>query len=610
MARSLDTLPFDVFYQIATSLDDRDLIHLSRANHALRTLTNSDLIARKTVERVLRYSEEGHAALRAQAGYRKAVGHRFDINEAIATADPYSVCVLAFGADFLYEQGFLCYRVGHEIRLLNVHGVDEYERVLNLYDVLPHLEGSSHLDAAERVTLVHYHDGVLVLRVASSHDGFTDTLLVLDMQPHPRPTTGRRGRLLLQAAVPATVPIFVRNNRSYIWYGTFTALDDSNGVWAVSGVDLLTLQTINFSLDGVVEGDVGQTVAFEMYEACLYVVSTQATSGDDERYSSFYHCACYAPRNKGQKWNGRLWRREHREGPINEMWTDLSIRMDETTGRPVILECRREWRQGKSENHRTNYIEPLPTPEEAFGERNGETPPRWVNEVKDLNPGDNRQTYNERPEKRLRRYYHPEYEDTHDQNTRQEFIAVRTKHRSYHLSAATFVDLVNDPQADGLRSRDRLRLRTVSRKRKCPLDEEGMLLKPTQADADGRPVEGSEEQFVSRGVRLWPPKDSPSELTQLLCPDTRLGAIRAVSDERSLIYSVSSPGLSHNDRALILISFDPKIRFPDFPSLRTMKAATTGQMFPVEVPRPESSNFLIRKSEPLYKAIRRGYWVR
>lgn len=47
---SLDSLPFDVFYQIATSLDDRDYIHLSRTNRALRDLTESDLIARKTVE--------------------------------------------------------------------------------------------------------------------------------------------------------------------------------------------------------------------------------------------------------------------------------------------------------------------------------------------------------------------------------------------------------------------------------------------------------------------------------------------------------------------------------------------------------------------------------
>lgn len=47
---TLDSLPFDVFYQIATSLDDHDCIHLSRTNRAIHELMKSDLIARKTVE--------------------------------------------------------------------------------------------------------------------------------------------------------------------------------------------------------------------------------------------------------------------------------------------------------------------------------------------------------------------------------------------------------------------------------------------------------------------------------------------------------------------------------------------------------------------------------
>jgi len=48
--RRLDSLPFDVFYQIATSLDDRDFINLSRTNRTMHELTKSDLIARKIVE--------------------------------------------------------------------------------------------------------------------------------------------------------------------------------------------------------------------------------------------------------------------------------------------------------------------------------------------------------------------------------------------------------------------------------------------------------------------------------------------------------------------------------------------------------------------------------
>lgn len=50
LLQRLDTLPFDVFYQIATSLDDRDLIHLSRVNRALHSIAQSEQIARKTIE--------------------------------------------------------------------------------------------------------------------------------------------------------------------------------------------------------------------------------------------------------------------------------------------------------------------------------------------------------------------------------------------------------------------------------------------------------------------------------------------------------------------------------------------------------------------------------
>lgn len=538
----------------------------------------------------------------AQAGWHKAVGRRFDIHEAVATAAPYSVSVLAYGADFLYHQGVLCYRMGHEIRLLDVHGGGRQERVLDLYALLPRLKSRpAGLDDAERVTLLHYNDGILAFRVQGPV-GQPDTLLVIDMDLRTDQT--RRRRLLLQKAVPARVPLFVRHSRSYVWYGTFTGVSGSDGVWSVCGLDFATFQEIEFPLDRVVDDDIGQTLCFEMFQEHLYAVSTQVASGDDERFSSFYHWVCHAPRQKGRKWNGRLWRREYREGPIHEMWTDLSIRTDETTGRPVILECRREWRDGKSENHRTNYIEALPTPEEA---------PAWAeDDLMELTG--NRQPYDQRPEKRLRRNYHAEYEHTDDHTERQEFIAARTKHHSYHLAASTFMDLVNDP-ADGMRPRDRLRLRTVSRKRKCPVDEEGsegppgLLFRPTQFE-DDHSVEGSEERFVARGVHLWPAENAPAELQRILCPDARAGSVRAISDERSLVYSVSCAGLPEGHSALVLISFDPGIRFPMLTSLSAMEIDRES-IVPAGAPRPTTSgSSLVQETRPLYEAVGRGYWLR
>jgi hypothetical protein len=45
---------------------------------------------------------------------------------------PYSVSVLAYAADFLYHQGFLCYGVKSQIRLLDVRSTGQKELVLDL----------------------------------------------------------------------------------------------------------------------------------------------------------------------------------------------------------------------------------------------------------------------------------------------------------------------------------------------------------------------------------------------------------------------------------------------------------------------------------------------
>ncbi|CAL5867961.1 uncharacterized protein PFLUO_LOCUS2184 [Penicillium psychrofluorescens] len=619
----LDSLPFDVFYQIATSLDDRDLIHLSRTNRSLHASTTSDLIARKTVENVLLHSKEGQAAVAAQAGFRKAVGHRFDIHEAVATASPYSVSVLAYGTDFLYRQGVLCYRVRQEIRLLDVHGAARQERVLNLQEVIPRLLGPE--SAAEtQVSLLHYNDGILVFRLHGAAPD--DSLVVIDLERRADNNTKRR-RLLLHRRVPPSIPIVVRHSRSYLWYGMFTVMGSSEGVWSILGVNLATMDKTECALPRFIAGDLGQTLCFEMYQDHLYAVSTQIQLDVEEDFSSFYHWICLTPGHQGRPWHGRLWRREHREGPINEMWTDLSVRTDEATGRPVILECRREWRDGKSENHRTYYTQSLPSPSEALAS----LPQGFFTASSDTSDSDNfddpllkpfavtPQPNDQRPEKRLRRHYHPEYDPGSNPAKRHDFIAARTKHRGYHLAGATFVDLVNDPvpQADGVRPRDRLRLRTISRKRRCPVDEvgeegpPGLLFRPTQTNATGLPVDGSEERYSSRGMHLWPADDAPAALHQLLCPNPNAGSVRAVYDDRSLLYSVSCEGLPPDHQALTLISFDPSIRFPTLTSLRTLQTPPFGPLCAVDPPRPsQSTSSGVHEAPALYLALRRGYWLR
>lgn len=50
---SLDSIPYDVFYQIASRLDCYDFMNLSRVNRTTYSLMLTDSLARKTIEVIL-----------------------------------------------------------------------------------------------------------------------------------------------------------------------------------------------------------------------------------------------------------------------------------------------------------------------------------------------------------------------------------------------------------------------------------------------------------------------------------------------------------------------------------------------------------------------------
>ncbi|OOO03936.1 hypothetical protein OAory_01095770 [Aspergillus oryzae] len=296
----------------------------------------------------------------------------------------------------------------------------------------------------------------------------------------------------------------------------------------------------------------------------LHIVLPLGLCGTDQQYAR-----CGTP--------SRIWRRNQQEGPINDTSSNISLQRDEATNQLTILECRDEWHQGSSEHFRTYYRQPLPSPSEAM----------------------QRLDY-ERPWKRLRRHYHPERTlDRNDPLHRQGYSSSRAIFSTYNLSTSTFIDLISSPcpTSVSMIPPDRLRLRMVSRKRKCPIDEEGEegvrnLLYRAEQDNDGQPGDGSEERFASCGVHLWPPDDAPTELIRLLCPSNRAGEVKAVADERSLIYAVNKEGLNSNLQAINLISFDPALRLPRLQHLQEsviLKAQATHAGTEVYLPPAEAT---------------------
>ncbi|KAL2867296.1 F-box domain protein [Aspergillus lucknowensis] len=583
MTKNLDSIPYDVFYQVASKLDCHDYIHLSRVNRSLNAATKSDSIARNTVKGDLLHTKEGKEADQAKAGYRKAIGRLYDIKESFATAQPYSASVLGYGSAFLFTGGSLCYIYNDEIRALNVRGASRVEQVLNLPNVLRRaIPGCNPENGMARVSLMNYNEGVVAFLVEID-DRREAWLLAVDLKR--RPSYGKSGRLRLRVQLESTERLFVRHNGSYLYYGTHSAVGTHGHTqWEVNCADLKTMKTQSENmivLDKFAGYEIGQTVCFEVYQNHLYAISTLVDFEEEEiDWTSYYVWICLDPRlqipKEGVKPH-RTWRRQHREGPINDTWSDLSLRQDESSGQLMILECRREWRDGGSENCRTYYIQPLPAPADVDKQQPPsdyyQMPALPDEPLAKLLDSSNKPNY-ERPLKRLRRHYHQEYEGSIEPKPRRDFILAKTKFRTYNLSASSYLDLVNDPLPSGggrggdLVPRDRVRLRMVSRKRKCPIDEEsGLLFTPELSEADGRPVENSEERFTSRGVHLWPPDDAPQELNHLLCPSKRTGQVQATADERSIVYSVNKDGLQPGDQAIIFINFDPCLRLPGHPRL-------------------------------------------
>jgi hypothetical protein len=430
---------------------------------------------------------------------------------------------------------------------------------------------------------MNYSDWVIAFLVELD-DRREAWLLAVDLQR--RSTYGKSGRLRLRAQLESTQRLFVRHSRSYLYYGTHSAVGTHGHTqWEVNCADLNTMKINSENmvvLDKFAGMEIGQTVCFEVYQDHLYAISTLVDFQEEEiDWTSYYVWICLDPRlqlpKEGVKTH-RTWRRQHREGPINDTWSDLSLREDETSGQLMILECRREWRDGGSENCRTYYIQPLPAPADVDKQQptsdyyTAAIPDEPLAKMLDENSKPNY----ERPRKRLRRHYHAEYDGGIEPKPRRDFILAKTKFRTYNLSSSSYLDLVNDPlpsrRGGDLVPRDRLRLRMVSRKRKCPINEEGMdgdrglLFKP-ELEADGRLVENSEERFTSRGVHLWPPDEAPQELNDLLCPSKRTGQVQAIADDRSIVYSVNKDNLEPGNQAIIFINFDPALRLPGLPRM-------------------------------------------
>jgi hypothetical protein len=312
-------------------------------------------------------------------------------------------------------------------------------------------------------------------------------------------------------------------------------------------------------------------------------------------WTSFYHCIRFPAASPSKATlektalDESMWRRQHREGPLDDRWGTLDLRKNEGSGDLEIIEARREFLCGAGRSQRTYYTTKLVFPskveegEETTTESNrtgrnaafclsdsGSPPSSTRNGM--IEKHTLAALTNDRLALTLRGSDNPHWlpqqirlpKNVHsgDDGT---YIISHMHMRYYNSSAHTFMDLINDPSEDG-RGSQRLFLRAGSRKLDPPMrDSTGVLLPEATDPETGSILCGLNETYTAQEVMVWPRNNdqrisqehSLEELYMLMNPLTHCGNVEVQSDDRSMVYAT---GGKEHPRALVFINFDPSIR--------------------------------------------------
>lgn len=516
----------------------------------------------------------------------------FQRREAYALAGPYSALILGSGTSFVYRDGVVCYVDGGSIRILDVHQAALVEYVVNLREFSNHWwKGSKPFLS---VDLLHCQDGVLSFLYRSGQNITEETWLVaIDIREnHPIDK-----RIRLVTLVPSS-KFFVRNDSHFLYVGSYNGMGSfGSREWVLQGYDLSNgqLQPI-LNLPNLYGSDLRQTLAFEIYDGYLYALSNQSSFEVEEiDWTSYFHCyrfPLHTPTGDHLE-RRQLFRRQHREGPINDSWTHLDLHKDERTGTLFITECRREWKNGHSSQQRTYYSAPLlfsDQTEDTDSQDVGVSYPAGDPLVKVLDERSRPNWSESVPH--LPRNCHPEPIDAP-----HTFLLAKTKYRTFIPSSLAYLDLVIDdfpPRRGGIQIgptnsrhwQQQIRIRLGSRIQCRPIDPAtGLLYQPTKSDEV--PIPDSEERFADREIALWPSANAPVELLDLLNPahdpsvmtSRTIGDVFAVADERTLVYMPAPTFRSRvGNKSIILVNFDSGIKFQGLTRLESNESSGKGTL--------------------------------
>lgn len=560
MTRSLDRLPFDILFYIASSLHLDDVVHLGQTCRQLKAFLDEGTLQRSIVEN-LPHAKEAKLARAGRISYSQALHSIYDRRYALSNAYPFSARTFGQGNNFLYRQGVLCVLTGDIVCVSDVRAPWGSVRLKLTAIVRPILQSAFSILGSTKTTLLYYSDRILAIYVENEIRSNVGHVFAISTAAEKE--TGY-SRVITAFQITSTSKLFVRHNPRYLYYGTHSGIgDDGHHKWEISGVSLdeqfpLPEAERPLLFEDFHGTDIGSTVAFEIFDDHFYAVSNQGTFEVEELdWTSFYHCIRFPldnPVTKAMLKDERVFRRQHAQGPIHDSWTDLSLQVSERTNKIMILESRREWVQASSRQSRTFYTcnfhvnSKRSSRESSPSEDASETVPLPEDDpFVDILDSSNKPNWMPTPDQ-YSWSRHPEF--TKSDTAPRSFILAKTKFRAYNYSCTSFLDLVEDEYCCNDPSKQPcLRLRVGSRRetglKKSALDVKGK----GRADAVVEPVFADQVDYRNSPIAMWPPPASrcacSSRLHDILNPPLPLGlsharSVTGVLDDRTLVYMVKA----------------------------------------------------------------------
>lgn len=484
---------------------------------------------------------------------------------AIAQASPFAVSIIGVADSYALHNGTLLYIVGDRLkrylRILDLRKATNQEIVVYIPDLvaqaLPESEGCRKYVFR---TLYHFA-GITSCLYSFARPATQNWLLIFN---------AGENRLIDKIQLDSTIRLFVRNNRDYLIFGTHSEYDAiGTRKWVLRHYNLRTRQLSEnkMHLANMAGYEIGSAVCFEIFDKYLYGCSNQSSFELEEiDWTSYYYCFRFPLDNFNKDSTQTMtkrqgFRRQHSEGPIDDRWTFLALDQDEGTGAVKIVESRREWLNGGSENIRSHYTKEVIFPDHESGV-NGDDHSDGQGDANDPLP-------NLPITSLLRSHNQPTYLNTkrspHEQHPGDlgstMFPRSKTYLSVYLPICETYVDLVNDPLPDTPYAQ-RLRVRTGRKLCDTNIMQRGGHERQLNRDEI---LEAAKKNVIS----CWPPDpalaktkshaDMLERLDQVMNPPKFRGDITAAGDERSIVYSTSSAGTG-TMKVLVYLSFDPAVR--------------------------------------------------